>query len=131
MRLINAATLQLARFDDDTEIPPYTILSHTWGAEEVSLQHFENAYTGDEITRTRVRQMLGYVKIVKACHQTLDDNYAYVWVDTCTALPRGLGSQLLTEIHQAASTRRLLLNLVRQSTACSDGIRILKSVTLT
>jgi hypothetical protein len=110
MRLINAATLQLARFDDDTKIPPYAILSHTWGADEVSLQHFEDAYTGDEITRTRVRQMLGYAKIVKACHQTLEDDYAYVWVDTCTALISGLGTHLLTEMHQAASTRRLLLN---------------------
>jgi len=83
MRLINAATLQLERFDDDTKIPPYAILSHRWGAE-VTLQHFEDAYTGDETTRTRVRQMLGYAKILKACYQTLEDSYAYVWVDTCT-----------------------------------------------
>ncbi|KAH3906245.1 hypothetical protein HBI56_194120 [Parastagonospora nodorum] len=83
MRLINAATLQLERFDDDTRIPPYAILSHTWAAEEVTLQHFEDAYTGDETTGTRIRLMLGYAKILKACYQTLQDSYAYVWVDTC------------------------------------------------
>lgn len=79
MRLINAATLQLERFDDDTKIPPYAILSHTWGAEEVTLQHFEDASTGDETTRTRVRQMLGFAKIMNACYQTLTDDYVYVW----------------------------------------------------
>jgi hypothetical protein len=92
MRLINAATLQLERFDDDTKIPPYAILSHTWGAEEVTLQHFEDACTGDETTRTRVRQMLGFGKILKAASQTRIDNFAYVWVDTCTTSPPRLGS---------------------------------------
>jgi hypothetical protein len=36
MRLLNLNTLRLKEFID-TERPPYVILSHTWGAEEVIL----------------------------------------------------------------------------------------------
>jgi hypothetical protein len=86
MRLVNAAKLELENFDDDYKRPPYAILSHTWGAEEVSLPHFQDAYTGDEATRKRVRQMSGYAKISRACTQTLNDGYAYIWVDTCESL---------------------------------------------
>lgn len=94
MRLINAATLELERFDDDTKIPMYAILSHTWGAEEVSLQQLQDTYTGDEATCERVRQMSGYAKIIKACKQTLDDGYAYTWVDTCEGRSRESTSDL-------------------------------------
>jgi hypothetical protein len=75
MRLINAALVQLERFDDDSKTPPYAILSHTWGIAEVSLQELED-------TR-KVKTMSGYEKIIKACEQALQDGYAYVWVDTC------------------------------------------------
>ncbi|KAF2030919.1 HET-domain-containing protein, partial [Setomelanomma holmii] len=83
MRLIDAKLLKLERFDDDTKIPPYAILSHTWGSAEVSLQQFEDAYTGDHFTRFQFEQMAGYAKIVMASKQALEDGYAYVWVDTC------------------------------------------------
>ncbi|KAF2822890.1 HET-domain-containing protein, partial [Ophiobolus disseminans] len=75
--------LQLERFDDDTKIPPFAILSHTWGSEEVSLQQLDDAHTGDDSMRIRIKGMLGYTKIAKTCKQALDDGYAYAWVDTC------------------------------------------------
>jgi hypothetical protein len=87
MRLINATLRELERFDDDTKIPPYAILSHTWGAEEVSLQQFQESYMGDEQSSMRTKNMLGYAKIVNTCKQALADDYAYVWVDTCEACP--------------------------------------------
>lgn len=83
MRLVNAATLELERFDDDNKIPPYTILSHTWRHEEVSLEEFRATYASDADTQTRVKSMSGYGKITKTCAQTLLDGYAYAWVDTC------------------------------------------------
>jgi hypothetical protein len=83
MRFIHASTLMLERSDDDTSIPEYTILSHTWGAEEVGLRQFQDADTGDESSRERVRQTAGYAKIDHVCKQTLEDGYAYTWVDTC------------------------------------------------
>jgi len=39
MWLINAFSLSLEPFYGD-DIPSYAILSHTWGAEEVSFQEF-------------------------------------------------------------------------------------------
>jgi hypothetical protein len=114
MRLVNTASLRLERFDDDTKIPPYAILSHTWGSEEVSLQQFQNAATGDEPVRISVKDMLGFGKIVKACEQALKDKHAFIWVDTCEARSYVLfevwRSQLLTAMWQAVSTKLLPLS---------------------
>ncbi|KAF3003092.1 hypothetical protein E8E13_007957 [Curvularia kusanoi] len=62
------------RFGDD--IPPYAILSHTWGSrdEEVSFQEMEN---GSGKTK------LGYEKIVFCGRQAAEDGLDYFWVDTC------------------------------------------------
>jgi hypothetical protein len=40
MRLLNVSTREVEEFHG-TDIPPYAILSHTWGAEEVSLYDME------------------------------------------------------------------------------------------
>jgi hypothetical protein len=37
MRLLNTTSLEFEVFSDD-HLPPYAILSHTWGDEEVSYQ---------------------------------------------------------------------------------------------
>jgi hypothetical protein len=43
MRLLNACTLQLEEFFSNPRgIPDYAILSHTWGAEEVTLEDVRN-----------------------------------------------------------------------------------------
>jgi hypothetical protein len=43
MRLLNARTLQLEEFFNNPRgIPDYAILSHTWGAEEVTLEDMRN-----------------------------------------------------------------------------------------
>jgi hypothetical protein len=54
MRLLNLNTLRLKEFID-TERPPYVILSHTWEAEEVSLQELHNP---------NVESKAGFVKIL-------------------------------------------------------------------
>jgi hypothetical protein len=63
---------------DESKIPPYAILSHTWGADEVTLQQFtDRSLTANYPTEG------GYWKIRKACQQALTDGLHYVWVDTC------------------------------------------------
>jgi hypothetical protein len=37
MRLLHAQKINLTSFEENA-IPPYAILSHTWGADEVSFQ---------------------------------------------------------------------------------------------
>ncbi|KAF1841646.1 HET-domain-containing protein, partial [Cucurbitaria berberidis CBS 394.84] len=77
MRLINATTLKLHSFIDDSQHPKYAILSHTWGSEEVTFEQLRNARHAD------LERMSGFRKILLASQQTLRDGLDYVWVDTC------------------------------------------------
>src|SRR5690349_8192405 len=74
MRLINAATLQLEDFVNESQLQ-YVILSHRWEDEEVlfqDLQHIEKA-----------KKKRGFAKLKKCCKETLAQGYKYAWVDTC------------------------------------------------
>jgi hypothetical protein len=73
MRLLRAADLKLCESRDD-EIPKYAILSHTWGAEEVTLRDMQNVCAKD---------LLGYKKLELCCQQAVRDDVRYAWVDTC------------------------------------------------
>ena len=73
MRLINSTTLQLAEFTE-RDLPPYTILSHTWETEEVSFQDMQG---GDP------KRKDGYGKIQGCCRIATSTGFEYVWVDTC------------------------------------------------
>lgn len=79
MWLLHAQTHELKEFIGN-QIPPYAILSHRWGTEEVS---FQDVRTG------RARYKEGYKKIDFCCEQALqheDTNGSeilHVWVDTC------------------------------------------------
>ncbi|KAF2626688.1 hypothetical protein BU25DRAFT_92842 [Macroventuria anomochaeta] len=61
---------------DDSAIPPYAILSHTWGvnAEEFT---FSDLVTGDGKAKR------GYKKIRFCGQQAQQDGLQYFWVDTC------------------------------------------------
>jgi hypothetical protein len=78
MRLLqysDSRELSLYRFDDG-DIPPYAILSHTWGADEDEVT-FADLETGDGKTKP------GYKKILFCGEQTRQDNLQYFWIDTC------------------------------------------------
>jgi hypothetical protein len=65
-------TLELSEFMDD--IPPYAILSHTWGYDEVSFA---------EIQRPERDKKKGFGKIRGCCRQARGDGFEWVWIDTC------------------------------------------------
>ncbi|KAK5717106.1 hypothetical protein LTR15_008995 [Elasticomyces elasticus] len=74
MRLINVDTFVLQEFAGG-DTPPYAILSHNWGEDEVTfgdIQHLDLA-----------KDKAGFVKIYFACCQAKEDGLDYVWVDTC------------------------------------------------
>lgn len=75
MRLINAQTLQLEDFTL-REVPPYAILSHTWGGDEVT---FQDMLSG----RAHLRSTKGYDKIRQTCRFAWEYGLNYAWVDTC------------------------------------------------
>ncbi|KAK2014583.1 HET-domain-containing protein [Colletotrichum eremochloae] len=75
MRLINTKTLKLEDFVDHARLPPYAILSHTWGDGEITLQEWH-----DQEVRAKKKESL--FKIQSTCQQALLDGFNYAWVDT-------------------------------------------------
>ncbi|KAI4943376.1 hypothetical protein J4E91_009285 [Alternaria rosae] len=79
MRLLYTASDGTLRWTNDIvrseEIPPYAILSHTWGEQEVvfdNLEDIESAQSKD-----------GYRKIRFCAQQAERDGLKHFWVDTC------------------------------------------------
>lgn len=62
MRLIDAARLELCSFMDESRIPRYAILSHTWGPDEITLQQFTDLSLRDD---RHLKKSHGYRKIKK------------------------------------------------------------------
>ncbi|KUJ07564.1 HET-domain-containing protein, partial [Mollisia scopiformis] len=73
MWLIHTRSLELKYFVGDN-IPPYAILYHTWGDEEVTFQDWQDL--------EKASQKKGFAKIQSACAQALGDRLSYIWVDT-------------------------------------------------
>lgn len=76
MRLLSLSqhgNLTWEEFSED-KIPPYAILSHTWGIEEVC---FVDLLDG------QARRKAGYRKIVFCGEQADRDGLRYFWVDSC------------------------------------------------
>jgi hypothetical protein len=65
--------LILSTFFNDNS-PPYAILSHTWGDDEVLF---------DDLRNGTAESKRGYAKIIKCCNLALEHGFEYVWVDTC------------------------------------------------
>jgi hypothetical protein len=70
-----SSTLKLHEFIG-SKIPPYAILSHTWGEEEVSFQGLQSG-------NLNVAEKKGFDKIKKCCRIAAEDGFAFAWVDTC------------------------------------------------
>jgi hypothetical protein len=73
MRLLNTSTRLLSTFMNDGDVPPYAILSHTWGLDEVSFR---------EISSPTGQQMEGHRKIFFSCDQARLDGIEWLWLDT-------------------------------------------------
>ncbi|KAF1828933.1 HET-domain-containing protein, partial [Decorospora gaudefroyi] len=73
MRLLHSRTLELKSFVDD--IPPYAILSHCWGEEEVVF--------ADLADLELAKKKKGFMKIEKTCELAVQAGFDYVWIDTC------------------------------------------------
>jgi hypothetical protein len=80
-------------------MPPYAILSHTWGEDEVSLQDLQGG---------SAESKAGYEKTEACFKLALADGFKYAWVDTCC-------------IDKTSSSE-----LPKPSTLCFAGIEMLK-----
>jgi len=79
MRLLHSQNRELKKFMSDKSIPPYAILSHTWGDDEVS---FEDWLALTKSPNDIVSKQ-GYRKIDLACQQAIRERLEWVWIDTC------------------------------------------------
>ena len=65
--------MKVHEFLNDSQVPAYAILSHTWGEDECSLQEME---------KSSAKTKKGYQKIEKCCLQAIADSLEWAWVDT-------------------------------------------------
>ncbi|KAI8656942.1 hypothetical protein LRP88_12256 [Fusarium phalaenopsidis] len=78
MRLLNAHKCRLELFNGaETDIPPYAILSHTWGDDEISFQDITQLSLDDLSYRASL------YKVKEGCDQARRDGFDYIWIDTC------------------------------------------------
>jgi len=73
MRLLHTEKFELQEFGGN-EMLRYAILSHTWGEEEVTLQHMKT---------NKAENLKGYQKVKMACSIAKMDGFEYIWIDTC------------------------------------------------
>jgi len=89
MRLIDTSNLRLVS-KNDSDLPDYAILSHTWGSDEdeVSFQELQ------ELLASRIRQpngpfahpiakKRGFAKIKDSARLAKSQGFSYIWIDTC------------------------------------------------
>ena len=75
MRLLDTESLRLHEFAG-SDIPKNAILSHTWGADEVSFQAYSH-------TNVKASSIHGYAKIFHTCRLARAQGLRYAWMDTC------------------------------------------------
>ncbi|CAN9256395.1 unnamed protein product [Alternaria alternata] len=86
MRLLHTATASdgKLRWTEDyvrsQDIPPYAILSHTWGEQEVI---FDDLKSLDNTNDVGLEKEAGWDKIRFCARQAERDGLDYFWVDTC------------------------------------------------
>ncbi|EXF75329.1 HET domain-containing protein [Colletotrichum fioriniae PJ7] len=79
MWLINTWSHELEEFTG-RYIPPYAILSHTWGDGEVSFQEMKAPTSSSWVQTT---SKAGFNKILITCGLAHRQGIPYAWVDTC------------------------------------------------
>ncbi|KAK5654620.1 hypothetical protein OQA88_6941 [Cercophora sp. LCS_1] len=76
MWFVDTTTLELAG-PFFGKLPPFAILSHTWGNDELSLQDFK-----DYQQRQQHCHKNGLRKIQECCRLSKSNGYKYAWIDT-------------------------------------------------
>lgn len=77
MRLLDTDKLEVVSMRDDA-IPPYAVLSHTWGVEEVSLQDMQ-CFSA----KKSPKNSQGLKKVLAAAKLAAFHDYRWIWIDTC------------------------------------------------
>lgn len=72
MRLLNSSSLTFQEFFDE-QTPPYAILSHRWGQQEISYADFLAGHKKDHA---------GHLKVLDICRIAKSNGHQWIWCDT-------------------------------------------------
>lgn len=78
MWLIDSVSFLLKEFNE-SQLPPYAVLSHTWGKEEVSFAEL------------RARDLVGGVgweKVRETCRLARNEGFQYAWIGKLMSVTR-------------------------------------------
>jgi Cdc6-like AAA superfamily ATPase len=99
----------------DDKLPPYAILSHTWGGQEV---------TFDDLQSHKGKDKAGFKKIQFCAQQAERDSLHYFWVDTC-CIDKSSSAELSEAINSMFrwyhNAERCYVYLADVSSSSSDG----------
>ncbi|KAH7112861.1 heterokaryon incompatibility protein-domain-containing protein [Dendryphion nanum] len=98
MRLINTHTIKLHEFYDESTLPRYAILSHTWGSDELTFQELSTLPSYPELEHPELENRRGWYKIKQCCVQAVADGLEYAWVDT-TCIDKSSSAELSEAIN--------------------------------
>jgi hypothetical protein len=102
MLLLDVSTYKLHEFHG-AKIPPYAILSHTWGDDEVTFRDI------DERPQEALLKA-GFKKISGCCTRAKADGYQWAWVDSCC-----IDKRSSAELSEAINS---MFRWYRQTTVC-------------
>src|SRR6186713_1593639 len=90
LKINHDGNFSLTRFQPH-DVPPYAILSHTWGTEDQEL-------TFQEMVDETGRSKAGYTKIQFCGDRAKDDGLHYFWVDSC-CIDKASSTELIEAIN--------------------------------
>lgn len=73
MRLLHTTNIEIHEFFD-VQTPPYAILSHTWGTDEITFQ---------DIKSRNFHRNDGLLKVRESCRIARENGLTWIWIDTC------------------------------------------------
>jgi len=76
LEILSSNKFRLTRNFREGTIPPYAILSHTWGDDE-------DEVTYEDMMRGLGRDKPGYKKLMLCGTEATRDRLEYIWIDTC------------------------------------------------
>lgn len=119
MRLLHTRDMVFEEFTE-REIPPYAILSHRWGKDEVSYQELRCLTETNEKRREALEQVWdisyvkkqgrGFEKIRRICTYALYQDFMWIWIDTCC-----INKESSAELGEAINS---MFNWYRKATVC-------------
>lgn len=114
MRLLSTTTYTLEDFNG-SDSPPYAILSHRWGSQEITFKDVQNFKNLTDYFKTRKStKSEGWSKIKGACVQAVQDGYEWIWVDSC-CIDKTSSAELSEAINSMFNCESNLLFIVRSS----------------